>query len=49
MMKEYGLGPNEEILTFEQGEDITIWTKVVLLHHVPIPRSIVGINVGPEW
>ena len=30
-MKVYGLGPNEEILTFERGEDGTIRTKAELL------------------
>jgi hypothetical protein len=47
-MKEYGLGSNEEILTFERGEDATIRTKAVLLHHVPIPYRIANINVGPN-
>jgi hypothetical protein len=39
-MKEYGLGPNEEILTFERGEDATIRTKTVLLHQVLIPYCV---------
>jgi hypothetical protein len=28
MMKEYGLGPNEDILTFERGEDATIGPRL---------------------
>jgi hypothetical protein len=46
---EYDLGPNQEILTFERGEDATIWTKVVLLHHVLVPHRVADINFGPEW
>jgi hypothetical protein len=49
VMMEYGLGPNVEILTFELGEDATIRTKAVLLHHVLVPRHVTDINVGPEW
>ncbi|RLM97919.1 hypothetical protein C2845_PM06G27780 [Panicum miliaceum] len=49
VMKVYDLGPNEEILIFEGGEDATIRSKAVLLHHVPIPHCITDINVGPEW
>jgi hypothetical protein len=49
VMMECGLGPNEEILTFEQGEDATIWTKVVLLHHVLVLHCVTNINIGPEW
>jgi len=48
-MKEYGLGPNEEILTFEQGEDGTIRTKTVLLHHVLVPHCVMDINASLEW
>jgi hypothetical protein len=48
-MKEYGIGSNEEILTFERGKDATIRTKAVLLHHIPIPHCVADINVGPEW
>jgi hypothetical protein len=48
-MNEYGFGPNEEILTFERGEDATIRTKTVLLHHVPIPHRVADINVSSEW
>jgi hypothetical protein len=48
-MKEYGLGPNEEVLTFERGEDATIRTKALLLHHVPISHVSADINVGPKW
>jgi hypothetical protein len=48
-MMEYGLDPNEEILTFERGEDATIRTKAVLLHHVFVPHSVTDINVRPEW
>ena len=33
-MKEYGLGPNNKILTFERVENGIIWTKVVLLHQI---------------
>jgi hypothetical protein len=47
-MKEYGHGPNEEILTFERGEDATIWTKAVLLHHVLRPHPVTDINIGSE-
>jgi hypothetical protein len=47
-MKEYGLGPNEEILTYEQGKDATVRTKAVLLHHIPIPYRITDINVAPN-
>jgi hypothetical protein len=47
-MMEYDLGPNEEILTFEQGEDATIRTKAILLHHVLLPHRVTDINVGPE-
>jgi hypothetical protein len=47
-MKKYGLGSNEEILTFEQGEDATIRNMIVLLHHVLIPYHVADINVGPE-
>jgi hypothetical protein len=49
VIKEYSLGSNEEILTFERGEDATIRTKAVLLHHISISHRIVDINVGPEW
>jgi hypothetical protein len=49
MMKEYGLGPSEEILTFERGEDATTQTKAVLLHHILLPHRVTDINVGPEW
>ena len=49
VMKVYGLGPNEEILTFERGEDDTIRTKVELLHHVLVLHRDVDINVGLEW
>jgi hypothetical protein len=48
-MKEYGLDLNEEILTFEQGEDAAIRTKAILLHHVAIPHHVADINVGSEW
>jgi hypothetical protein len=48
-MMEYGLGPNEEILTFERGEDATIQTKAVLLHHVLVPHRVADINVDNEW
>jgi hypothetical protein len=48
-MKEYGLSSNEEIFTFELGEDATIWAKAVLLHHIPIPHRVTDINVEPEW
>jgi hypothetical protein len=47
-MMEYSLGPNEEILTFERGENATIRTKAVLLHHVLIPHLVADIIVGPE-
>jgi hypothetical protein len=47
-MMEYGRGPNEEILTFERGEDATIRNKAVLLHYVLVPHCIADINVGPE-
>jgi len=46
---EYGLGPNEEILTFEQGEDGTIRTKTVLLHHVLVPHRVMDINASLQW
>ena len=49
VMKEYGLGPNEEFLTFEQGEDGTIRTKTVLLHHVLVPHCVMDINARLEW
>jgi hypothetical protein len=48
VMMEYSLGPNEEILTFERGENATIRTKAVLLHHVLIPHLVADIIVGPE-
>jgi hypothetical protein len=48
-MNEYGLGPNEEILTFERGEHATIQTKALLLYHIPIPHCVMDINVGFEW
>jgi hypothetical protein len=47
-MKEFGLGANEEILTFELGEEATILTKAVLLRHFLIPHCIADINVDPE-
>jgi hypothetical protein len=49
VMKQYGLGPNGGILTSLKGEDFSIGTKAVLLHHVPMLHRIVEINVGPEW
>jgi hypothetical protein len=48
VMKEYGLGPNDEILTFERGEDATIGTKAILLHHVLRSHRIADISVGPK-
>ena len=48
VMKQYSLGPNEEILTFERGEDATIRTKTVLLHHVFGSHHVTDIIVGPE-
>ena len=48
-MKGYDIGPNEEIRTFTWGEDATIGTKAVLLHHVFVPHRVADINVGPKW
>ena len=39
-MKEYGLGPNNEILTFERVENDNIRTKDVLLHQVLLYRTV---------
>jgi hypothetical protein len=47
VIKEYSLGSNEEILTFERGEDATIRTKTAL-HHVFVPHCVADINIGPE-
>jgi hypothetical protein len=47
-MMEYSLGPNEEILTFERGEDASIRTKAVLLHHIVVPHRVADINLGLE-
>jgi len=47
VMKEYDLGPNEEILTFERGEDATIRTKAVL-HQVHVLHRVADINVVPN-
>jgi len=33
----------------KRGEDATIGTKAVLLHHILIPHSVTNINVGPKW
>jgi len=49
VMKGYDIGPNEEIRTFTWGEDATIGTKAVLLHHVFVPHRVADINVGPKW
>jgi hypothetical protein len=49
VMKEYGFGPNKEILTFERGEDATIRIKAVLFHHILRPHHVADTNVGPEW
>ena len=48
-MKGYDIGPNEEIRTFTWGEDATIGTKAVLLHHVFVSHRVADINVGPKW
>ena len=40
VMKEYGLGPNNEILTFERVENDNIRTKDVLLHQVLLYRTV---------
>ena len=47
VIKEYNLGPNEEILTFEWGEDATIRTKAVL-HQVLVLHRVADINVVPN-
>ena len=46
-MKEYDFGPNEEILTFERGEDATIRTKAVL-HQALVLHRVADINVVPN-
>jgi len=44
-MKEYGLGPNNEILTFERLENGIIRTKAALLHHVLLYRTVSWISM----
>jgi hypothetical protein len=43
VMMEYGLGRNGKIITFERGEDATIGTKAILLHHVLVPHHVTDI------
>ena len=44
-MKEYGLGPNNEILTFERVENEIIWSKAVLLHRVLLYRTVSWMSI----
>ena len=46
VMKGHAIDSNDEIHTFERGEDATIGTKVVLLHHVLVLHPVVDINVA---
>ena len=48
VMKEYGLGPNTEILTFERVENGFIWTKAILLQGSIVPHCVVDVNTSPE-
>jgi len=45
VMKEYGLGPNNEILTFERLENGIIRTKAALLHQVLLYRTVSWISM----
>ena len=45
VMHEDGLGPNNEILTFEQVENEIIRTKAVLLHRVLLYRTVSWISM----
>ena len=47
VMKGRNIGPNEEICTFEPGEDATIGNNTVL-HHVHVPHRVADISVGPQ-
>ena len=44
-MKEYGLDPNNEILTFEQVENGIIQAKAILLHQVLLYRTVLWISM----
>jgi hypothetical protein len=48
VMKEYGLGPNGDILTSLKGEDFFTGTKIVLLHHILIPHRVANIILAPN-
>ena len=44
-MKEHGLGPNNEILTFEGVENEIIRIKAVLLHQILLYRTVSWISM----
>ena len=44
-MKKYGLGPNNEIHTFDRVENEIIRTKAVLLHRVLLYRTVSWISI----
>ena len=44
-MKEYGLSPNNEIITFEGVENEIIRTKTILLHRVLLYRTVSWISM----